>query len=48
MKDCKLYIKFTIYIKNISNNSGVVYTVNRIANTVCYKVGRSVTKFSTL
>ena len=48
LKDYKLYIEFMIYRRNIRNNSDIVCIVNRIVNTACYKVGRSVTKFVTL
>ena len=48
LENCQLYIDFMVYRKNIRDNRDIVYTVNRIVNTACYKVGRSVTKFSTL
>ena len=48
LKNYKLYAGFMVYRKNIRNNRDIVYTVNRIVNTACYKVGHSVTKFSTL
>lgn len=48
MKDYQLCMKLIFYSKNKQNRDNIVYTIKRIANTACYKVGRSVTKFSTL
>ena len=48
IKDYQLCMKLIFYSKNKQNRDNIVYTIKRIANTACYKVGRSVTKFSTL
>ena len=48
MKDYQLCMKLMFYSKNKQNIDNIVYAIKRIANTACYKVGRSVTKYSTL
>ena len=48
MKDYQLCMKLIFYSKNKQNRDNIVYAIKRIVNTACYKVGRSVTKFSTL